>query len=103
VHHARIVVLELDDASGRLAELAQSVDRVLHDYGVPIEERSFRPHVTLARLKHACDARQWLRRDLGPMAASCDLAALALYRSDPQPDGPRYTSLTRFALRGGPE
>jgi 2'-5' RNA ligase len=100
---ARTVVLALDDTGGRLAELAHSVDSLLSAHGVPSEGRPFRPHITLARLKHSLDARPWLGRGPDVTVGSCNLAALTLYRSDTLPDGPRYTSLTRIALSADPE
>ena len=40
------------DAGGELNALAQAIDRAVTRLGVPAEERPFRPHLTLARLKH---------------------------------------------------
>jgi 2'-5' RNA ligase len=101
--HARVVVLSLDDASGRIADLAESVDTLLSQHGVPAEKRAFRPHVTLARLKRAYDAGRWLRMDPAAFAGGCDLAALTLYRSDVGPNGSVYTALARAALHSDVE
>jgi 2'-5' RNA ligase len=96
--NAHVIVLCLDDATGRLAELSASVDRLLGAHGVPSEARSFRSPVTLARLKGAFDARPWLNVDPAALTEGCALAALTLYRSDTRPEGALYTPLTRFEL-----
>jgi 2'-5' RNA ligase len=94
--HARVVVVELRDASGALAKLAEKVDTLAAQYGIAREGRPFRPHVTLARLKLAYDARRWLRPDLADEVGECGAASLTLYQSDLGPAGSRYTPLARF-------
>jgi 2'-5' RNA ligase len=65
--------------------------------GFPPEERPFRPHLTLARIKQA-------RRDDWPSVASSAEALslpaytvdeILLYKSDLTPTGPHYTHLAR--------
>jgi 2'-5' RNA ligase len=51
VKRARVVWAGLDDPTGGLAGLADSVSGRLEPLGFPREARAFRPHVTLARLK----------------------------------------------------
>jgi 2'-5' RNA ligase len=93
---ARVVVVELDDASGTMAALAEKIDKLAGKHGVPKEERRFRPHVTLARLKLTYDARRWLRPELTEGAGECRVTSLTLYRSDLGSDGSTYTPLARF-------
>jgi 2'-5' RNA ligase len=103
-HHGRVVVLELVDASGALAELAAAIDERFAAYGVPREERPFRPHVTLARLKRPCDARHWLGLTSDPGsshagdATTARITALTLYRSVLGANGSSYVALARHAL-----
>lgn len=51
VKRARVVWAGLDDPTGGLAGLADSVGAALEPLGFQREARAFRPHVTLARLK----------------------------------------------------
>jgi 2'-5' RNA ligase len=99
---ARVVVVELDDASGAMAQLAEKVDKLASKHGVPKEERRFRPHVTLARLKLAYDARRWLRPELTEGAGDCRVTSLTLYRSDLGSEGSTYTVLARFDFTPAP-
>ena len=98
MEQARIVVVELVDASGDIAKLAASIDKLTAKHGVPKEDRPFRPHVTLARLKRPYDARKWLRADVAEAAGECRCATLTLYRSELKPDGSIYIPLASFAF-----
>jgi len=66
VKRARVVWAGLNDATGGLARLADSVGAALQPLGFPPEARAFRPHVTLARLK--APARVDLTETLEPIA-----------------------------------
>jgi 2'-5' RNA ligase len=98
VEHARVVVVELQDASGTWVTLAEKVDKLASKYGVPKEGRAFRPHVTFARLKRPYDARKWLRPELTEGVGECKAASLTLYRSDLRAEGAVYVPLARFAF-----
>jgi 2'-5' RNA ligase len=96
--HASIVVAELVDAAGDITKLAVAVDKLTSKYGVAKEDRPFRPHVTLARLKRPYDARKWLRADIAEAAGDCRCASLTLYRSDLKPEGSVYVPLATFTF-----
>jgi len=94
---ARVVVAELDDPGGRLAALARTVALGAEKLGVPQEERAFRPHITLARIKRPADVRDWLEHaTLDPVAAS--FSELVLFESVLHPTGSRYFPLARAAF-----
>jgi 2'-5' RNA ligase len=92
---ARIVVVELGDASGALAKLADKIDKLAVKHGVPREDRPFRAHVTLARLKLEYDARRWLRPELAE-GAEIRAARVTLYRSELGSEGSTYIPLASF-------
>jgi 2'-5' RNA ligase len=95
---ARIVVVELEDAGGALAGLAERVEKIASKHGVPKEDRAFRPHVTLARLKLAYDSRRWLRPELTEGAGTCTMKTATLYRSHLEAEGAKYEVLARYAF-----
>jgi 2'-5' RNA ligase len=96
---ARVVVAELGDPEGRLAALAGAVALGAEKLGVPREERAFRPHVTLARLKRPADVSDWLAHaTLDQVAVS--FGELVLYESVLLPTGSRYVALARAAFLG---
>jgi 2'-5' RNA ligase len=96
LEEARVIAIEIEDPDGDLARLARKVEKIAAKLGVAPDERMFRPHVTLARLKRPYDARRWLRPELAAGADECKLASLTLYRSERAPDGSRYVPLATF-------
>jgi RNA 2',3'-cyclic 3'-phosphodiesterase len=96
---ARVIVAELRDPSGALTRLADTLENGAEGLGFAREERTFRPHVTLARLKDPGNVAAWLAAaELEP--TSLVFPELCLYRSDLSPNGGIYTVLERLALCG---
>jgi 2'-5' RNA ligase len=100
IEEARVVVALLADADQDIARLASQAERIALEHGVPEEDRAYRPHVTLARLKRAYDARKWLRADLADGVAPCCTTHLTLFRShrEQSGEGTAYVPLARFAF-----
>jgi 2'-5' RNA ligase len=96
---ARVVVAELTDREGRIAELARQISKAAEALGVSLEERAFRPHVTLARMRHPSDVRDWLAQATIDRVA-LEFEELRLYESLLHPQGSRYSVLAR--ARFGP-
>jgi len=95
---ARILVAELADPGGAMAKLAERIDKLASKHGVPKEDRRFRPHVTLARLKLVYDARRWIRPELAEVAGEVRATHLTLYSSTAGAEGSVYAPLARFAF-----
>ncbi len=93
---AHVVVAELEDKGGQLSKMSAEVSSLALDLGVQPEERAFRPHITLARLKRPYDARRWLRGELAEEVGECRAASLTLYRSELGSAGAKYTALAKF-------
>jgi 2'-5' RNA ligase len=73
--------------------------------GIEIEGRPFRPHLTLARVKHSLttDEAKTLARTARDTDYRTDFVvrSVDLMRSDPTATGPAYTTLVSAALRSG--
>lgn len=98
----RVLFLQMDD-DGSCARLAaavrETVERIWPDG--PQDRRSFRSHLTLARVRGrlASEQRNRLEKmDLGRFEA-IPVEAFRLVRSDLRPEGPHYTELAVFPLR----
>jgi 2'-5' RNA ligase len=96
-----------------LIALAEAVDRLMGAIGIPFEERSFTPHLTLARSGSGRRAREKADRannkfaklqqrlakmpeaDFGTMTAR----EFILYQSKTSPKGAQYTKLARYELK----
>lgn len=105
----RVVALELEPAE-RLAELAAAVERGARAGGFEPEERAFRAHLTLGRLKPRARAQRGgasagagapATRGLGANGTTCDVAEVVLFCSELRREGAKYTALERMPLGGG--
>jgi len=91
------------EAGPALAHLRDKVDRAAVAAGLGPDDRKFRPHVTLGRLKQAPRERvaRWLAENgllrLGPVA----IDRFALYSSHLTADGPIYEELADYPLTAG--
>jgi 2'-5' RNA ligase len=97
---ARIIAAALDDAGGFVQQLFVKLENDLEGLGILREERAFRPHVTLARIKRPGDVRDWL--DAAALSTdSVELRELVLFRSILGPDGSTYLRLAEAELGRG--
>jgi len=81
------------------AELEQGLERI----GFPREERPFRPHLTLGRIRSPrgmADLGKVLEKGKGFDAGRFVAAELALFRSELTPHGAIYTKLKGFPFGG---
>jgi 2'-5' RNA ligase len=92
---AEVIVVALGDPEGALAGLARETEAVAALFGIPLEARAFKPHVTIARLKRAYDARRWLGPAVPIQVGECRAVRLTLFRSEPTTSGPSYVPLAR--------
>jgi 2'-5' RNA ligase len=95
---ARVLVVELEDSAGAVRRLQADVDRELRSLGYPPEERPFRTHVTLGRVRNGrSDARAGLAAALPP-ASIWRVDAFELIESRLSPSGPAYATLRSFRV-----
>jgi len=110
---ARVFWLGME-AGPQLPSLAAAIDNQTAAHGIPMEERAFSPHLTLARGAGGSGSPRWRRSD-GPnrtfqrlqekLAAwpvpefgTMTAREFFLYQSQLSPKGSKYTKLARFAL-----
>jgi 2'-5' RNA ligase len=100
--HSPPRVLWLGTGSGhpRLFQLRQRVDDALLATGLPLDVRSFVPHVTLARVteKAAATAVHWLHAQRDASAPPFQVEAFDLCASELRPGGAVHTLKQRFPL-----
>jgi 2'-5' RNA ligase len=84
--------------------LAAAVEDALAQLGFPREERPFRAHLTIGRVKDAAAARAATRAKLETLndfqTEAARVAALVLYQSTLTPHGSVYGSVAAFPLGG---
>jgi 2'-5' RNA ligase len=99
----RVIWVGLRGQSGPLAELVRRVDAAMVSLGFKPEDRPFKPHLTLGRVKGRQglqDLRQVLLAHLDFTAEPFDAVEVVLYKSELRPDGARYTPLFKAPFSG---
>jgi 2'-5' RNA ligase len=86
----------------RLEELARAHEKAARNAGLAPETRTFRPHITLARLKHsnAEAVARFLSRQGGYRSEPFFVARTLLMSSRPSVGGGPYGIEDRFPMRG---
>lgn len=97
----RVIWAEVEDG-GRSARLAGMIESILEPLGFPREQRPFRPHITLARVKafHPDIPGQLkaISQSELPGSASMPVTSFLLKKSTLTPRGPFYETLAEVQL-----
>lgn len=93
---AHVLALHLDD-DGVLTALNAAVEQGVTTLGFSPEQRVFRPHLTLGRMREPADLRRLFAARTTPMAGG-RLDVLTLYESELGKEAARHTPLARFVL-----
>jgi RNA 2',3'-cyclic 3'-phosphodiesterase len=103
----RVIWMGVEEPTGSLARLHETLKRALQQRGFELETRPFSPHLTLSRVKNLLtpDEQQTLRRLLndGPLNAPSPLyhvTHVSVMKSELSRTGAKYTCLRDCALGG---
>jgi RNA 2',3'-cyclic 3'-phosphodiesterase len=97
----RVLWVDLAGDLEALVALQGRLDAGLRAAGFALEDRPFRPHITLARRREAASGGPpagWPPTDLG--RASIPIRQLTLMQSRLSPRGPTYTPVFEFRIAG---
>ncbi|MEK7481208.1 MAG: RNA 2',3'-cyclic phosphodiesterase [Patescibacteria group bacterium] len=93
----RVLVIHCDDEKGSAASLANRVREPVIACGIPQENRAFKPHVTLGRVRQSGVRVQGLDT-ITVEPVKFEVNEIGLYASELLPDGPKHTALLRVSL-----
>lgn len=99
----RVLWCGVQDGAGSLTALQRRIDDVLARKGFPREEKPFKPHLTLGRLREPSREPQLvqaIKARPGFEAGTERPAHLVLFSSTLTPQGPIYKMLARWAFEG---
>ena len=99
----RVLWLGMNGDVPRLLLFQQGLEAELGRIGFPAEERPFRPHLTLARIKSArglTGLERALEMEEGSTAGEFTASGIGLIRSELTPRGAVYTRLKWFPFTG---
>lgn len=96
----RVLWIGIGDLSGKLADLHTVLEEECAQAGFAREQRSFQPHLTIARLRRPQGARQLatLHKEIGFESETVEVSELTVVRSELRNEGPRHTVIARHAL-----
>ncbi len=108
-HNPRVLWIGIDEPTRPLKELQRDVVNAMARLSFAPEKRSYRPHLTLGRVKRHANKQE--RRQLGELVEKVEIpaippmpvSAVSFIRSELRPEGARYTTLASVPLGGGQE
>ena len=95
---ARVVWAGLDDPRGLLGGLARDLDAAVVPLGFEPENREFRPHLTLARLRRPGTVAALTSVQVDMEIDAFLVKQMVVYRSHLSPKGARYEAMGTFPL-----
>jgi len=93
----RVLWIGIEDQVGRLALLHRALEDECAAADFPREERPFRPHLTLARIRRPHSSRQLaaMHEEIGFESRPVRCSELLVIRSELRSEGSRYTTVSR--------
>ena len=97
----QVLWIGVNDPSGQLSALQERLENECAADGFQKENRAYRPHLTIARIRKPegarllADAHLQMRFD----TTEVELNELILFRSELSPKGSRYTAISKHAIR----
>jgi RNA 2',3'-cyclic 3'-phosphodiesterase len=101
-HRPRVIVMGVAPQSP-LAEWSTLIGKGIQEAGYEIEDRPFRAHLTLARIKTSqTKTLNFLQEAVHVALPEIRLDEVVLFQSEPHPDGSHYIPLARLPLGQAP-
>jgi 2'-5' RNA ligase len=96
----QVLWIGVEDASNALANLHKQLENEFAREGFPKEERAFRPHLTIARIRKPHNAARLAQTHLAAKfeLVEISLNELVLFRSELSCKGSKYTAISRHRL-----
>ncbi|HEV7397760.1 MAG TPA: RNA 2',3'-cyclic phosphodiesterase [Pyrinomonadaceae bacterium] len=97
---AKVLWIGIGDPTGKLGALHSTLDQECAKAGITKEDRSFHPHLTIARLRRLQGASELTNahKELGFDEFIVSIKELLVIRSELSSAGSRYTTLSRHSL-----
>ena len=102
--YPRIIWTRLGGDLKRMAIFRDVLQKSLMPFGIKLEKRPFKPHLTLGRFRkgtiHSALLDELLTKFEDLTSPTCNLDELVLFKSELKPTGPVYTRLDSWTLAG---
>lgn len=92
----QVLWIGVEDSSGQLSELQQRLEEAFAREGFAKEDRGYRPHLTIARLRKPEDARELAEAHIRSKFSliAMPVTSFVLFRSQLSPKGSTYTVIS---------
>ena len=97
---AQVLWIGVNDPSGQLAALQKTLEKEFAVAGFEKDDRAFKPHLTIARIRRPEGARQLAGAHLQTtfQPQEIRLNEIVVFRSELSPQGSKYTAVSRHKL-----
>jgi 2'-5' RNA ligase len=97
----KVLWIGIEDPTRSLYRLHAAIEDKCAQVGIARDDRSFRPHLTIARLRESRGARQLVEshQEIGFGPHRITAGDLCLIKSELRPEGSRYTVIERYVFR----
>lgn len=97
----QVLWIGVSDPSGKLSALQERLENECVSEGFPKENRVYKPHLTIARLRKPEGARRLADAHLQMNfpATNIEVNELILFRSELSPKGSKYTAISKHQIR----
>lgn len=97
---AQVLWIGVNDASGRLSALQKELEKEFASLGFETEDRAFKPHLTIARLRRPEGARPLAEAHLKLQFPSqkITLNEVVVFRSELSSKGSKYTAISNHGF-----
>ncbi len=99
--HTKVIWLGVDDKTNSLSDIATQVNKNLIDLGFAFEKRSFKAHLTLARVKYIRNENflsDLIQNYAHTQFQNHKVKEIILYQSILKPSGPIYKPISTISL-----
>ncbi len=103
VHKARVMWIGVREGETALKHLAQNLDINLSSYGFKPEKRSYKPHLTIGRIRRPIPVhliKRFIEQENSFYTSSSIAEEIVLFESQLTPKGSIYTVLYKNGLAG---
>jgi 2'-5' RNA ligase len=99
----RVVWIGIEEPEGILRRLQQNIEKSMEDIGFPAENRSFKPHLTLGRVRSLIHREALIRqieKNKDPDLGSFEVREVHVMQSILKPEGAVHVTLASVVLKG---
>ncbi|HQU85106.1 MAG TPA: RNA 2',3'-cyclic phosphodiesterase [Pyrinomonadaceae bacterium] len=99
--NAKVLWIGVEDKGGNLTKINESLEKECKPVGFESEQRNYHPHLTIARIKDACNSAELVKKHLETQIEprEFEVSEIVIYESKLQPSGSIYKKIFNAKLK----